>query len=161
MVQHIFTQLYLTIYPFWKRDIQLLLLLLKLPVERKIFSGEEDPKGKQWKNMRGGIWRNSLPPIYRRFLEELLVWRFQKTHSTSQRQGQFCQVDFKAAMVSSWNLSQGWNVKSRPRREDLMYKMQVRQPERHDECNLSQGSAIYHNGITGNKQNRVVDRQTG
>lgn len=39
-----------------------------------------------------------------------------------------------------------------------MYKMQVRQPERHDECNLSQGSAIYHNGITGNKQNREVDR---
>lgn len=75
----------------------------------------------------------------------------KKTHSTSQRQGQFWQVDFKAAMVSSWNLSQGWNVRSRPRREVLMYKMQVRQPERHDECNLSQGSAIYHNGITGNK----------
>lgn len=39
-----------------------------------------------------------------------------------------------------------------------MYKMQVRQPERHDECNLSLGSAIYHNGFTGNKQNREVDR---
>lgn len=42
-----------------------------------------------------------------------------------------------------------------------MYKMQVRQPERHDEYNLSQGSAIYHNGITGNKQSREVDRWTG
>lgn len=71
------------------------------------------------------------------------------------------QVDFKAAMVSSWNLSQGWNVRSSPRREGLMYKMQVRQPERHDEYNLSQGSAIYHNGITGNKQSREVDRWTG
>lgn len=107
--------------------------------------------------MRGGIWKNSLPSIYRRFLEASSVWRFPKTHSTSQRQGQFWQVDSKAPMVSSWNLSQGWNVRSRPRREDLMHKMQVRQPERHDECNLSQGSAIYHNGITGNKQNREVD----
>lgn len=68
------------------------------------------------------------------------------------------QVDFKAAMVSSWSLSQGWNVRSSPRGEGLMYKMQVRQPERHDECNLSQGSAIYHNGITGNKQIRAADR---
>lgn len=71
------------------------------------------------------------------------------------------QVGFKAAMVSSWNLSQGWNVRSSPRREGLMYKMQVRQPERHDEYNLSQGSAIYHNGIAGNKQSREVDRWTG
>lgn len=158
MAQHIFTQLYLPIHPFWQRAIQLLLLLSKLPTERKIFPGEEDLQGKQWKNMREGIWKNSLPPIYRRFLEALLVWRFPKTHSTSQRQGQLRQVDFKAATVSSWNLSQGWNVRSRPRRDDLMYKMQVRQPERHDECNLSQGSAIYHNGITGNKQSREVDR---
>lgn len=42
-----------------------------------------------------------------------------------------------------------------------MYKMQVRQPEKHDEFNLSQGFAIYHNGITGNKQSREADRQTG
>lgn len=39
-----------------------------------------------------------------------------------------------------------------------MYKMQVWQPERHDEYNLSQGSAIYHSGITGNNQSRGADR---
>lgn len=42
-----------------------------------------------------------------------------------------------------------------------MYKMQVWQPERHDEYNLSQGSAIYHDGITGNNQSRGADRQAG
>lgn len=156
---HIYSVFISHIYPFWWGAIQLLQVLSRLPVGgKKDFSWGGGLQGKQRKSMREGIWKNSLPPTYRRFLEALLAWRFPQNPLHISKAGSFLwQVDFKAAMVSSWNHSQGWNVRSSPRRGSLMYKMQVRQPERHDECNLSQGFAIYHNGITGNKQSREVD----
>lgn len=148
MAQHIFVQL-LSHYstPF------------KTVSGKKDFSWGEGSPGEAVKKHERKNLEEFTPTHLQEIPRSTVSLKVSKNPLHFSKAGSFLwQVDFKAAMVSSWNLSQGWNVRRSPRREGLMYKMQVRQLERHDECNLSQSSAIYHNGITGNKQSREADR---
>lgn len=73
MAQHTFIQLLSHYLPFLTRSHQIVATPCgKLPVERRIFPREEVSRGGSEK-AREGIWNNSLPPTYRRFLEALLA----------------------------------------------------------------------------------------
>lgn len=159
MAQHALSQLLSHYLLFLTRSHPSLATPFKAASGKKDFSWEERSPGEAMKKHERRNLEEFTPTHLQEIPRSIVSLKVSKNPLHFSKAGSFLwQVDFKAATVSSWNLSQGWNVRSSPRREGLMYKMQVRQPERHDECNLSQGSAIYHNGITGNKQSREADR---